>query len=68
MKKIMKIEGMMCTHCQNHVQEALNALEGVTAVVDLENKCANIEIESNVDDATLTAAVTKAGYQVVGLE
>ncbi|MGN0715596.1 MAG: heavy metal translocating P-type ATPase, partial [Anaerovoracaceae bacterium] len=36
MKKVLKIEGMMCNHCQAHVDKALNGLEGVTASVDLE--------------------------------
>ena len=39
MEKTLKIEGMMCQHCQNHVHEALSAMDGVTAVtVDLEGK------------------------------
>ena len=35
MNKLMKIEGMMCAHCSGRVEKALNALEGVTATVDL---------------------------------
>ena len=32
--RTLLIEGMMCAHCQAHVTDALNALEGVSAVVD----------------------------------
>ena len=35
MQKTLTIEGMMCAHCAAHVEKALNALPGVTAVVDL---------------------------------
>jgi copper chaperone CopZ len=39
-KKIMKIEGMTCGHCQARVEKALNAISGVTANVDLKKKIA----------------------------
>ena len=39
MEKKMNIEGMMCPHCQKHVSQALNSIEGVKATVDLENHC-----------------------------
>ncbi len=63
-KKIM-IEGMMCQNCVKHVSNALNALPGVTAVVDLEGKCATVTGE--VDNETLTKAVVDAGYEVVSI-
>ncbi len=65
MKK-MTIEGMMCMHCKAHVEKALNAIDGVTAVVDLDNKCANIT--GDIDNETLTKAVSDAGYTVVSIE
>ena len=38
-KKVIEVEGMMCAHCQMHVQKALAAVEGVSeAAVDLEAK------------------------------
>ena len=36
MKKEYKIEGMMCNHCRMHVENALNRLDGVSAVVTLD--------------------------------
>ena len=65
MKKVMKIEGMMCTHCTGAVTKALNAIDGVNAEVSLEDKCAYITIEKDVADDVLTKAVTDAGYEVI---
>ena len=49
MKKTFKVEGMMCGHCRMHVEKALNALEGVKAVVTLDPPAA--EVEFSVDHA-----------------
>ena len=49
MTKKMIIEGMSCGHCSARVEKALNALEGVSAKVDLENKCAEITVTGNID-------------------
>ena len=68
MKKTMMIEGMMCAHCSGRVEKALNAIDGVTAKVDLEAKTAHIQLSKEVSDETLKNAVTEAGYEVVGLE
>lgn len=68
MNKTMKIEGMACEHCKARVEQALNALEGVSAQVDLKNKCANITTEGKVDDDTLKQTVTEAGYEVISLD
>jgi len=67
-KMRMKIEGMMCQHCQAHVEKALNGIDGVKATVDLQNHCAYIELSKNVDLAILTKAVEDAGYTVKGFE
>ena len=67
MNKLMKIEGMMCAHCSGRVEKALNALEGVTATVDLAAGPASITLSAPVEDQVLVDAVTEAGYQVVSL-
>ena len=64
----LKVNGMMCPMCKKHVEEALNAFEGVTAVVDLEAKQAKVEHPATVTAQELADAVTKAGYEVVGIE
>lgn len=68
MKRTMKINGMMCNHCSGRVSEVLNAIDGVSAEISLENKCAYIELSKDVSDEILKNAVTEAGYDVVGIE
>ena len=66
MKKVLVVEGMMCAHCQAHVQKALASLEGVTsAEVDLEAKQATVTMDAEVADQVLMDAVTEAGYTPV---
>lgn len=43
MKKNFTIDGMMCSHCRAHVEQALNSIEGVKAVVTLDPPVATIE-------------------------
>ena len=66
MKKVLTVDGMMCAHCQMHVQKALEGVEGVTAVsVDLESKKASVSMDKAVDDEVLMDAVKEAGYTPV---
>ncbi len=65
--KTMIVNGMMCPHCQKAVTNALCALNGVTAVVSLEDKAAYITSTGAVSDEDLIKAVTAADYQVVSL-
>lgn len=67
-EKIIKIEGMACGHCSARVEKALNAIDGVSATVDLEAKTASITLTKPVDDQVLIKAVTDAGYEAAGLE
>ncbi len=66
MKKIIYVDGMMCAHCQAHVQNALSAVDGVSEVtVDLENKLASVTLLKDVSDKELADAVSQAGYTPV---
>ena len=67
MEKTMIVNGMMCAHCKARVEKALNAIEGVSAQVSLEEKAAHITLSAHVSDERLKAAVTDAGYEVVSL-
>lgn len=68
MTKVITIEGMMCGHCTGRVQKALEEVAGVSAVtMSLENKTATVELNGEVADQALTAAVTEAGYEVKGI-
>ena len=68
MKKTLKIEGMMCSHCEMHTKKALEALDGVAkAEVSHENGTAVVTLEKEVSDDTLKQAVTDQGYQVINI-
>lgn len=59
----LSIEGMMCKHCQAHVEKALTGVAGVSkVVVSLENKSATVTGEGIAKDA-LVKAVAEAGYE-----
>ncbi|MBU5313505.1 heavy-metal-associated domain-containing protein [Tissierella carlieri] len=69
MKKKILIEGMSCHNCVHHVTETLSELIGVSNVsVKLEEKYALADIDSNVKDEDIKAAVSEAGYEIVGIE
>lgn len=68
MNKTIHITGMSCNHCKNHVEAALNALEGVQdATVDLDAGTATVSLQKPVDDTILRAAVEEAGYTVTAI-
>ncbi len=67
MQKTMIIEGMMCPHCKKAVEDALNALDGVEAVVDLDKKCAAVTLTKEVADQILIDAVTAKDYKVISV-
>jgi Cu+-exporting ATPase len=64
----LKVNGIMCPMCKKHVEEALNAFEGVVAEVNLEAKEAKVNHPDTITAQELADAVTKAGYEVVGIE
>lgn len=66
MEKTLKIEGMMCGHCEAHVKKALEAIEGVEgAVVSHEQGTAVVTLKEDVSTEVLKQAVTEEGYQVI---
>lgn len=69
MKKVLVVDGMMCAHCQMHVQKALAGVDGVVeAVVNLDTKQAAVTLSKDVADAVLMEAVTEAGYTPLSCE
>jgi Cu2+-exporting ATPase len=69
MTKTLKIEGMMCGHCEATVKKALESLEGVqSAAVSHEAGTAVVELTADVDNAVLTKAVEDKDYKVLGVE
>ena len=69
MTKTMKIEGMMCTHCEATVKKALEAIDGVEeAKVSHVEGTAVVELNADVANETLKAAVEAKDYTVLGIE
>lgn len=67
MTKTVKIEGMMCPHCEAHVKKALEALEGVTSVsASHKDACAVIESTVEISDAIIKETIVSAGYTYIG--
>ena len=68
MTKTMKIEGMMCGHCEAAVKKALEALDGVdSAEVSHESGTAVVTLSNEVADDVLTKAVEDKDYKVLGV-
>ena len=69
MKKTLKVEGMMCSHCEARVKKALEAVEGVeSAVADHNSGTATVTLSAPVADDALRAAVEAQDYKVLGVE
>ena len=61
------VKGMTCEHCVQSVTEEVSEVPGVSGVdVDLPSGRVTVSSDQEIDDAAVRAAVTDAGYQVVG--
>ena len=64
METVIKVEGMMCTHCKAMVEKVCKAVPGaVDAVVDLKAKQVTVTGEASLEE--LKKAITDAGYEVM---
>lgn len=69
MKITLKIEGMMCPHCEGRVKDTLQGIEGVTeAIVSHESGTAEVLAVEGTDAQVLSDAVVAQGYKVIGIE
>ncbi len=67
MEKTMKIEGMMCPHCEARVKKCLEALPQVdVAVVSHESGTAVLTLNADIADSELKRVVEDQGYTVIG--
>ena len=67
MERTIRVEGMMCAHCEAHVKEALEAVDGITsAVANHDTASVVITCNKNIDDAVLAEVIQKAGYTFKG--
>lgn len=66
MEKVLKIEGMMCPHCEGRVKKALEEIKGVKSVeVSHEKGTAVVVSDVEIDEKILTEAVENQGYKVL---
>ena len=64
METVLKVEGMMCSHCKARVEKVCKAVPGtVDAVVDLAAK--TVTVTGSADPQALKQAITDVDYQVV---
>jgi Cu2+-exporting ATPase len=69
MTKTLKIEGMMCSHCEARVKKALEALPQVeSAEVSHEAGTAVVTLTGPVDNDAMKKAVEEQDYKVLGIE
>ena len=69
MTKTLKVEGMMCEHCEARVKKVLEAIPGVqSAVADHNAGTAVVTLSAPVEDESLRAAVEAQDYKVLGVE
>ncbi|MBQ7158804.1 MAG: heavy metal translocating P-type ATPase [Treponema sp.] len=67
MTKTLKVDGMMCNHCEMHVKKALEAIDGVSeAVANHEKGEVVVTLTADVPQDAFAKAVTDAGYTFVG--
>lgn len=69
MEKTMKINGMMCGHCEARVKKTLEALPQVEeAIVSHESGTAVVKLNAEVDPAVLKKAVEEQDYEVTDIQ
>ena len=62
--KVIYVDGMMCNHCKEHVEEACKKVPGVSdAVVSLQDKNVTVTCEEKVTDEALKQSIKEAGYE-----
>ncbi len=67
-KMKIKVNGMMCGHCEAHVKKALEAIDGIESVVaSHEENLVTITNSKDIDETAIKAAVEEAGYEYAGL-
>lgn len=64
----IKVNGMMCPHCEAHVKQALEKIEGVTeAAADFKENLVVVTVSSEVPEEQFKEAVVNAGYEYGGI-
>ena len=63
----LTVDGMHCSNCARHVENALNTKEGVWATVKLENNTVLVRSKNPLEWDELSPVISKAGYTLIKL-
>ena len=61
----LTVDGMHCANCVRHVENALNAEEGIWATVKLEDKSVLVRSKIQLDETELSRSISGAGYTMI---
>lgn len=69
MKRKLLVEGMSCEHCVNHLANVLTEdIEGIKVIeIKLDEKCAIVDMDENVDLEKLKELIEDLGYKLKGI-
>lgn len=67
-RKTFTVEGMSCQHCVNRVMEAVNSIDGASALVKLKKGQVIVSLERPVSNEIIRDAIEKAGYKVTEIK
>lgn len=67
-RKTVSVEGMSCQHCVNRVMEAVNSIDGASALVKLKKGVVIVSLEHPISDEIIKNAIERAGYKVTEIK
>lgn len=67
-KKTLSVEGMSCQHCVNRVMEAVNSIDGASALVKLKKGEVIVSVEHPISNEIIKNAIENAGYKVTDIK
>ena len=66
-KYVVSVDGMHCSNCTRHVENAFNSIDGVWATASLKKKTVTVLSKIELDSADLESEVREAGYTVLAV-
>ena len=66
-KYVLSVDGMHCSNCTHHVENALNSIDGLWATASLEKKSVTVLSKMELDSADLESEIREAGYTVLAI-
>lgn len=66
-KYLLSVDGMHCSNCTRHVENALNSIEGLWATANLETKSVSVLAKMKVEESAFEKEIQQAGYTVLSV-